>query len=69
MTHVPQPTLDVLKTNDELPSKIAAKYGVDKAIAQRGVDTLMAHRTSRCEWAQTTPQLRLPGRGWDCARP
>jgi len=36
--------LSALKTNDELVSQIVAKYGVDKAAAQRDVDTLMHGR-------------------------
>ena len=36
--------LSMLKTNDELVSQIASKYGLERAAAQRDVHILMAGR-------------------------
>jgi hypothetical protein len=36
--------LSSLKTNDELVTQVVAKYGIQKIVAQRDVDALMAGR-------------------------
>lgn len=36
--------LSLLKTNDELVSQVASKYGLERNAAQRDVHTLMAGR-------------------------
>ena len=36
--------LSALKTNEELVTQVVAKYGLEKGIAQRDVNTLMAGR-------------------------